>query len=205
MERSASDTGESPLALATRARREVSGRQEARATILSQSSCGAQFNTAQYRPGEQRMERNLTTIRGQAVHPARVRTAKPGFAASSVDDELKVRGVRRVAGRRNPRNRNRVGSRQSSRRWRRRQRLRRTTTAAGGLQHQEQNDSRKRQGCHDSLPPCARDPRQQKAKQHRNKHWHQSRPRNHAPVQWRQRRHASRHRRHHDAGRLACS
>jgi len=47
IEMGASDTGESRLALATRARREVSGRQEARARILSQVSCGAQFNTAQ--------------------------------------------------------------------------------------------------------------------------------------------------------------
>jgi hypothetical protein len=49
MERSASDTSESSLASATRARPEDSGRQEARARILSQSSHVAQFNTTQFR------------------------------------------------------------------------------------------------------------------------------------------------------------
>lgn len=51
IERSASDTGESSLALAAGARREVSGRQEAHEGIVSQSSCGAPFNTAQDRTG----------------------------------------------------------------------------------------------------------------------------------------------------------
>jgi hypothetical protein len=56
--RSASDTGESSLASATRARPEDSGRQEARARILSQSSYVAQFNTTQFRTDRLRRSPN---------------------------------------------------------------------------------------------------------------------------------------------------